>query len=100
MPMIVIGGPCSFIKVPKYGVSDSAQLKSKKWDLSIFLRFEKRTIGEETKRMTKMPITNRKSLLMMKRHQLVYKAIWDEMQSGAIHAVDSIDAKTPAEAGL
>ncbi|KAA8491826.1 Protein BOLA4, chloroplastic/mitochondrial [Porphyridium purpureum] len=39
-------------------------------------------------------------LRMMPRHQMVYKAIFDELQSGAIHAVDSIDAKTPAEAGM
>lgn len=39
-------------------------------------------------------------LRMMPRHQMVYKAIFEELQSGAIHAVDSIDAKTPAEAGM
>ena len=33
----------------------------------------------------------------MQRQQLVFKAIWDEMQSGAIHAVDNMVAKTPAE---
>lgn len=31
------------------------------------------------------------------RHQLVYKAIWEEMQS-AVHAVDSMVTQTPAEA--
>uniref|UniRef100_A0A7S0XJU0 BolA-like protein n=1 Tax=Erythrolobus madagascarensis TaxID=708628 RepID=A0A7S0XJU0_9RHOD len=39
-------------------------------------------------------------LMLMKRHQLVYKSIWEEMQTGAIHAVDSLETKTPAEAGL
>eukprot|EP00741_Cyanophora_paradoxa_P013353 tig00020684_g12896.t1 len=34
------------------------------------------------------------------RHRMIYKAIWDEMQSNQVHAVDSIIAKTPAEAGL
>ena len=33
----------------------------------------------------------------MQRQQMVYKAIWDEMSSGAVHAVDAIYAKTPAE---
>ncbi|EME32378.1 uncharacterized protein Gasu_04670 [Galdieria sulphuraria] len=36
------------------------------------------------------------NLTSLKRHQLVYKAIWDELQ-GPVHAVDSIDAKTPKE---
>lgn len=35
----------------------------------------------------------------VQRQRLVYKAIWDEM-SGPVHAVDSIIAKTPSEAGL
>jgi acid stress-induced BolA-like protein IbaG/YrbA len=35
----------------------------------------------------------------MKRQQLVYKAIWEEMRDGGdVHAVDSIVAKTPKEA--
>jgi len=33
---------------------------------------------------------------MMARQQLVYKAIWEEMQ-GAVHAVDSMVCKTPSE---
>ena len=33
----------------------------------------------------------------VKRQQMVYKAIWEEMQ-GAIHAVDSMTCKTPEEA--
>ena len=34
----------------------------------------------------------------MQRHQLVYKAIWDEMSDrGPIHAIDSIVANTPEE---
>mmetsp|Transcript_16435 Transcript_16435/g.23761 ORF Transcript_16435/g.23761 Transcript_16435/m.23761 type:complete len:138 (+) Transcript_16435:274-687(+) len=33
------------------------------------------------------------------RHRMIYKAIWDELQ-GPIHAVDSIEAKSPSEAGL
>ena len=32
----------------------------------------------------------------VKRQQMVYKAIWEEMQ-GAIHAVDSMVCKTPSE---
>jgi BolA-like protein 1 len=32
----------------------------------------------------------------MQRQQLVYKAIWDEMQ-GRVHAVDSMICKTPTE---
>lgn len=35
-------------------------------------------------------------LNVVKRHRIVYKAIWEELQ-GPIHAVDSIVAKTPAE---
>ena len=35
---------------------------------------------------------------MVQRQQLVYKAIWEEMQ-GAVHAVDSMSCKTPSEAG-
>ncbi len=35
-------------------------------------------------------------LNMVKRHRIVYKAIWEELQ-GPIHAVDNIVAKTPAE---
>jgi stress-induced morphogen len=34
---------------------------------------------------------------LMIRHQMVYKAISDELDSGRVHAVDSISAKTPAE---
>eukprot|EP00567_Pseudictyota_dubia_P004081 CAMPEP_0197455236 /NCGR_PEP_ID=MMETSP1175-20131217/40251_1 /TAXON_ID=1003142 /ORGANISM="Triceratium dubium, Strain CCMP147" /LENGTH=120 /DNA_ID=CAMNT_0042989035 /DNA_START=180 /DNA_END=542 /DNA_ORIENTATION=+ len=33
----------------------------------------------------------------VQRQQLVYKAIWEEMQ-GAVHAVDSMVCKTPEEA--
>ncbi|KAK4524233.1 hypothetical protein GAYE_SCF02G2132 [Galdieria yellowstonensis] len=36
------------------------------------------------------------NLSSLKRHQLVYKAIWEELQ-GPVHAVDSIEAKTPSE---
>ncbi|GJQ08797.1 hypothetical protein GpartN1_g588.t1 [Galdieria partita] len=36
------------------------------------------------------------NLTSLKRHQLVYKAIWEELQ-GPVHAVDSIEAKTPKE---
>ena len=35
---------------------------------------------------------------MMQRQQLVYKAIWEEMQ-GRVHAVDSMICKTPSEVG-
>ncbi|KAK9846270.1 hypothetical protein WJX81_000445 [Elliptochloris bilobata] len=35
----------------------------------------------------------------MKRQQLVYKAIWLELQD-AVHAVDAMTVKTPQEAGL
>ena len=38
-------------------------------------------------------------LSSMKRQQLVYKAIWEEVQSGAVHAVDQMVLKTPDEAG-
>lgn len=33
----------------------------------------------------------------VQRQQMVYKAIWEEMQ-GAVHAVDSMVCKTPSEA--
>jgi stress-induced morphogen len=35
----------------------------------------------------------------VQRSQLVYKAIWDEMdgQGGAVHAIDSMICKTPSE---
>jgi stress-induced morphogen len=36
-------------------------------------------------------------LNVVKRHRLVYKAIWDELQ-GPIHAVDELTTRTPAEA--
>jgi len=36
-------------------------------------------------------------LFHVKRQQLVYGAIWDEMR-GAIHAVDSMVCKAPGEA--
>lgn len=40
-------------------------------------------------------------LRSMQRQQLLYKAIWNEMQDGGpVHAVDSIIAKTPDEVGL
>ena len=32
------------------------------------------------------------------RHQMVYKAIWKEMETGMVHAVDSLEALTPSEA--
>jgi stress-induced morphogen len=35
----------------------------------------------------------------LQRQRLVYKAIWEEL-NGPVHAVDSIVAKTPKEAGL
>eukprot|EP00607_Mallomonas_marina_P001067 CAMPEP_0182427798 /NCGR_PEP_ID=MMETSP1167-20130531/19785_1 /TAXON_ID=2988 /ORGANISM="Mallomonas Sp, Strain CCMP3275" /LENGTH=72 /DNA_ID=CAMNT_0024610291 /DNA_START=229 /DNA_END=447 /DNA_ORIENTATION=- len=35
----------------------------------------------------------------MRRQQMVYKAIWNEM-NGPVHAVDSIVAKTPTEVEL
>ena len=40
-------------------------------------------------------------LRTMQRQQLIYKALWQEMtDGGAVHAVDSIIAKTPQEVGL
>jgi stress-induced morphogen len=36
---------------------------------------------------------------IIQRQRLVYKAIWEEL-NGPVHAVDSIVAKTPKEAGL
>ncbi|BAM79021.1 hypothetical protein, conserved [Cyanidioschyzon merolae strain 10D] len=33
------------------------------------------------------------------RHQLVYRAIWKEMDAGLIHAVDSLETLTPEEEG-
>jgi acid stress-induced BolA-like protein IbaG/YrbA len=36
----------------------------------------------------------------VQRQRLIYKAIWDELSGGPVHAVDSIVAKTPKEAGL
>ena len=38
-------------------------------------------------------------LSRVKRQQLVMRSIKDEMDSGAIHAIDSLSTKTPAEAG-
>lgn len=35
----------------------------------------------------------------LQRQRLVYKAIWEEL-NGPVHAVDSIVAKTPKEAGM
>jgi stress-induced morphogen len=35
-------------------------------------------------------------LNIVKRHKLVYKAIWEELQ-GPIHAVDELTTRTPAE---
>ncbi len=35
----------------------------------------------------------------VQRQRLVYKAIWEELQS-AVHAVDAMTCKTPQEAGL
>ena len=32
------------------------------------------------------------------RQRLVYKCIWEEMQSERVHAVQGIETKTPAEA--
>jgi BolA-like protein 1 len=37
-------------------------------------------------------------LNVVKRHKMVYKAIWEELQ-GPIHAVDQLLTRTPAEAG-
>jgi stress-induced morphogen len=37
-------------------------------------------------------------LNVVKRHKMVYKAIWEELQ-GPIHAVDQLSTHTPAEAG-
>lgn len=37
-------------------------------------------------------------LNVVKRHKLVYGAIWEEL-SGPIHAVDELVTQTPAEAG-
>jgi acid stress-induced BolA-like protein IbaG/YrbA len=37
--------------------------------------------------------------LPLRRQQLVYKSIWLELQD-AVHAVDAMTTKTPAEAGL
>eukprot|EP01031_Cornospumella_fuschlensis_P029211 gene29212-35262_t len=36
---------------------------------------------------------------VVQRQRLVYKAIWEELQ-GPVHAVDSIIARTPKEAGI
>lgn len=36
----------------------------------------------------------------LQRQRLIYKSIWDLMESNAVHAVDSIVAKTPTEMGL
>ncbi len=36
--------------------------------------------------------------LPSRRQQMVYKAIWLELQD-AVHAVDAMTTKTPAEAG-
>jgi len=36
-------------------------------------------------------------LSRVKRQQLVMRSIKDEMDSGAIHAIDSLQTKTPAE---
>eukprot|EP01033_Poteriospumella_lacustris_P008419 gene8417-6080_t len=36
---------------------------------------------------------------VVQRQRMVYKAIWDEL-NGPLHAVDSIVAKTPKEAGI
>ena len=33
----------------------------------------------------------------LQRQRLIYKSIWDLMESNAVHAVDSIVAKTPGE---
>lgn len=34
---------------------------------------------------------------LVQRQQLVYKALWEELDSNAVHAVDSMVCKTPAE---
>ena len=34
---------------------------------------------------------------LVQRQQLVYKALWEELDSNAVHAVDSMICKTPAE---
>jgi acid stress-induced BolA-like protein IbaG/YrbA len=31
------------------------------------------------------------------RHQMVYRAIWKEMDAGLVHAVDSLETLTPEE---
>mmetsp|Transcript_42597 Transcript_42597/g.114044 ORF Transcript_42597/g.114044 Transcript_42597/m.114044 type:complete len:82 (-) Transcript_42597:50-295(-) len=36
----------------------------------------------------------------MQRQQMVYKVLWDELQSQKIHAVDKMEVLTPQEAGL
>jgi acid stress-induced BolA-like protein IbaG/YrbA len=33
----------------------------------------------------------------VQRQRLIYKAIWDELEQGHIHAIDSVVAKTPQE---
>lgn len=34
---------------------------------------------------------------LVQRQQLVYKALWEELDSNAVHAVDSMVCKTPSE---
>lgn len=34
---------------------------------------------------------------LVQRQQLVYKALWEELDSNAVHAVDSMVCKTPGE---
>ena len=34
---------------------------------------------------------------LVQRQQLVYKALWEELDSNAVHAVDSMICKTPSE---
>ncbi|KAF6001935.1 hypothetical protein F1559_001763 [Cyanidiococcus yangmingshanensis] len=35
---------------------------------------------------------------LVARHQMVYRAIWKEMDAGVVHAVDSLETLTPEEA--
>ena len=44
--------------------------------------------------------TEFEGLNSMKRQRLVYKALWDELSTNRVHAVDSIVAKTPSEVGM
>lgn len=52
--------------------------------------------GEEGKFTAEVISDEFEGLSMIKRHQLVYACVNDEIQSGALHAL-TIKAKTPAE---